>query len=199
MVNPSAAAVLLLTFTLAGPAKQSWEEVTTPDVRAEFLPRSALVEVDGQARGRGYALLKITDPQQVFRVKLSAEGFETEEAPVEAGRIVNRELLIALRPAGFDRRLVTNDAPAMALAAAALWRAGRVDDAADYADQSLRAGNTPLANRVLGDVWRSRGNRDQATKYYTMYLSLTDNPPDAAEIRAWLLQPRPGDITIPAK
>ena len=75
----------------------------------------------------------------------------------------------------------------------------RVDDAADYAQQSFRGGNTPLANRVLGDVWRRRGDRDQATRYYTMYLSLSDHPADEAAIREWLLQPRAGDITIPAK
>jgi tetratricopeptide (TPR) repeat protein len=87
----------------------------------------------------------------------------------------------------------------MALAASALWKAGRVDDAADYAEQSLRTGSTPLASRVLGDVWRRRGNRDQAVKYYARYLSETDNPPDAPEIKAWLMQDRPGDITIPAR
>jgi hypothetical protein len=36
-------------------------------------------------------------------------------------------------------------------------------------------------------------------KYYARYLSETDNPPDAPEIKAWLMQDRPGDITIPAK
>jgi hypothetical protein len=48
-------------------------------------------------------------------------------------------------------------------------------------------------------VWRRRGDREKATKHYTMYLSLTDSPPDAPEIRAWLMQPRPGDITVPAR
>ena len=65
----------------------------------------------------------------------------------------------------------------------AMWQMtwGRADDAAEYADYSLRLASTPLANRVLGDVWRKRGDREQE------------------EIRAWLLQDRPGDITIPAK
>jgi len=87
----------------------------------------------------------------------------------------------------------------MALAASALWRAGRVDDAADFAEASLKAGNTPLANRILGDVWRKRGDRDQATRFYAMYLSLSDSPPDGPEIKAWLMQPKDGDITIPAR
>jgi hypothetical protein len=200
MPAPSTAALLAALAVLAGPPeKQSWDSVQTPEVRADFLPQSALVEVDGQARGRGFVKLEVTDPKRTFRLRVSAEGFEPEEAVVEAGRVANRDYFLALRPAGFDRRVDTKDAASMALAASALWRAGRVDDAADYAEQSLRTGNTPLANRVLGDVWRRRGDRDKAVRYFTMYLSLADNPPDGAEIRSWLMQPRPGDITIPAR
>jgi len=170
-----------------------------PEVKVEVLPRSALVEVDGQARGRGFATLDVTDPRRTFRVRASAEGFETAEAVVQGGSIADRSFFLALRPLGFGstRRVDPGDAPSMALAAAALWRAGRVDDAVEYAEQSLRGGNTPLANRVLGDVWRKRGDRDQAIKYYAMYLSLAEDPPDGAEIRAWLSQARGGDITVP--
>jgi hypothetical protein len=32
-----------------------------------------------------------------------------------------------------------------------------------------------------------------------MYLSIAKNPPDGPEIKAWLLQDQPGDITIPSK
>ncbi len=198
---PPALALLAALAALAPPAspKQSWDSAMKPEVSAGFLPRSAQVEIDGQVRGRGFVKLEITDPKRVFKVRVSAEGFETAEATVEAGRVADREYAIALRPAGFERRLEAKDASGMALAAAALWRAGRVDDAADYAEQSLRSGNTPLANRVLGDVWRRRGDRDRAVQHYTMYLSLSDHPADEAELREWLLQPRPGDITIPAK
>lgn len=197
-----AASVVALLVTLAAPAapqKQSWESTVKPEAEAWFLPRSALVEIDGQPQGRGLAKIQITDPKRTFKLRVSAEGFETEEAVVESGRVANRQFALALRPAGFDRRVDPGDAGVMARAAAALWKAGRADDAADYADASLKAGNTPLANRVLGDVWRARGDRDQATRYYTMYLSLTQNPPDAPEIKAWLMEPRPGDITIPAR
>jgi tetratricopeptide (TPR) repeat protein len=197
-----AASVVALLVTLAAPAapqKQSWESTVKPEAEAWFLPRSALVEVDGQPQGRGLAKIDAADPKRTYRLRVSAEGFETEEAVVESGRVANRQFALALRPAGFDRRVDPTDAGVMARAASALWKAGRADDAADYADASLKAGNTPLANRVLGDVWRARGDRDQATRYYTMYLSLMQNPPDAAEIKAWLMEPRPGDITIPAK
>jgi tetratricopeptide (TPR) repeat protein len=200
MPAPSAAAILAALAVLAAPPeKQSWDSLQKPEVRADFLPQSALVEVDGQARGRGFVKLDLADPKRTYRLRVSAEGFETEEAVVEAGRIANRQYFLALRPAGFERKVDTQDAASMAQAAAALWKAGRVDDAADYAEQSLRTGNTPLANRVLGDVWRRRGDRDRALKHYTMYLSLADNPPDGPEIRAWLMQDRPGDITVPAR
>jgi tetratricopeptide (TPR) repeat protein len=200
MTVPSTAAILAALAVLAAPPeKQSWDSVQVPEARADFLPQTALIEVDGQPRGRGFVKLEVTDPKRTFRIRVSAEGFETEEAVVEAGRIANRQYFLALRPAGFERKVDTQDAASMAQAAAALWKAGRVDDAADYAEQSLRTGNTPLANRVLGDVWRRRGDRDRALKHYTMYLSLADNPPDGPEIRAWLMQDRPGDITVPAR
>lgn len=195
-----AAALLAALAANAASAKESWDSVVKPEVKVEVLPRSALVEVDGQARGRGFATLDVTDPKRRFLVRASAEGFETAEAVVEGGSIADRHFFLALRPAGFGsgRRVDPGDAPSMALAAAALWRAGRVDAAAEYAEQSLRGGNTPLANRVLGDVWRRRGNRDRAIQHYAMYLSLADNPPDAAEIKDWVSQVK-GDITVPAE
>lgn len=197
-VSSLAAVVAALAF-VAAPAKEPWESVMKPEVSAAFLPRSARVEVDGEVRGRGFVKIEITDPKRTFKVRVSADGFQPEEATVEAGRVADKEFIVALRPAGFERKLDPRDAAAMALAADALLQAGRVDDAADYAQQSFRGGNTPLANRVLGDVWRRRGDRDQATRYYTMYLSLSDHPADEAAVREWLLQPRAGDITIPAK
>ncbi|HUL61343.1 MAG TPA: tetratricopeptide repeat protein [Anaeromyxobacteraceae bacterium] len=195
----SAAAVVAALAALAAPAKQSWESSKRPEVTAEFLPRSAAVEVDGEAKGRGFVALEVADPKRTFRIRVSAEGFEPEEKVVEAGRVANRQFFLALRPAGFGKKVDPADAASMALASSALWRAGRADDAADYAEQSLSTGNSPLANRVMGDVWRRRGDRDKAVRYYTMYLSLTDNPPDAPEIKAWLMQPKPGDITVPAQ
>ena len=197
----SIALALLVVATGAGPAKQSWESTLKPEVKLTVLPHTALVEVDGQARTRGFLSLDVADPKRTFRVRVSAEGFETAEAVVEAGRVADRTFFLALRPAGFGSsgHIDPGDASAMAKAASALLRAGRADDAAEYAEQSLEAGRTPLANRVLGDVWRRRGNRDKATQYYAMYLSLADNPPDAGEIRAWLSQPRGGDIAVPDK
>jgi tetratricopeptide (TPR) repeat protein len=200
MPAPSTATLLAALAVLAAPPeKQSWDSLQKPEVRADFLPQSALVEVDGQARGRGFVKLDLSDPKRTYRLRVSAEGFETEEAVVEAGRVAGRQYFLALRPSGFQQKVDTQVSASMALAASALWKAGRVDDAADYAEQSLRTGSTPLASRVLGDVWRRRGDRDQAVKYYARYLSQTDNPPDGPEIRAWLLQDRPGDITIPAR
>jgi tetratricopeptide (TPR) repeat protein len=199
--GPIALVVLAAVTAGAGPAKQSWDSEVKPVVRVQVLPNAALVEVDGQARGSGLVTLDVTDPKRTFRVRASAEGFETEEAVVEGGKVVNRHFFLALRPVGFGSsgRIDPGDATRMAQAAEVLWRAGRIDDAVEYAEQSLLAGRNPLANRVLGDVWRRRGDRDKATRYYAAYLSLAESPPDAAEIRAYLSQPRPGDITVPTR
>ena len=201
MSTAPAVALLAALSLLAGPKKEkeSWDAASPAMARATFLPQSAVIEVDGQPRGRGSVELQVSDPKRTFQLRLSAEGFEPQEAVVEAGQIAHRQFYLALRPAGHTRPVDPADSASMALAASSLWKAGRADDAADYAEQSLRTGNSPLANRVLGEVWRQRGNRDQAVRYFTMYLSLTDNPPDAPEIKAWLMQDRPGDITIPAK
>jgi hypothetical protein len=198
----SIATALLLAHTVTtepGQARQGWDTVQAPTVTFDVLPRTARVEVDGKAQQPGLIAIDVADPQRTFRVRVSAEGFEPEEAVVVAGKVATRQVIVALRPAGYPKRVDAGDAASMALAAAALWRAQRVDDAAAYAEQSLQVANTDLANRVLGDVWRHRGNRGQATKYYTMYLSLVENPKDGPEIRAWLMQDRPGDITIPAR
>ena len=209
---PTPAAALLLALTvMAEPARQakpappkqpaatSWESVQPKSVSFEVMPRSAQVEVDGKAQQPGLITIDVTDLQRTFKVRVSAEGFESEEAVVVAGKVVSKQVIVALRPAGYERRVDAGDAASMALAAAALWRAKRVDDAAAYAEQSMQITNTDLANRVLGDVWRHRGDRDKATRYYTMYLSLVENPRDGPEIRAYLMQDRPGDITIPAR
>jgi tetratricopeptide (TPR) repeat protein len=179
------------------PAKQSWDSANPAEAQAGFLPRSALLEVDGQPRGGGFVTLDASDAKRSYRIRITAEGFEPLEATVEAGQVANKQYFLALRPIGFEKRVEARDAASMALAASALWKAGRLDDAADYAEQSLRCGNTPLANRILGEVWRKRGNRDQAVRYFTMFLSITDNAPEAPEIKAWLMQDRPGDIVIP--
>jgi tetratricopeptide (TPR) repeat protein len=192
------AAAVLAFLAAAASAKETWDSVMKPEAKVEVMPRRAVVEVDGQARGQGFATLDVTDPKRKFRVRASAEGFEPAEVVVEGGSVADRSFFLALRPAGFGstRKLDPNDAASMAQAAAALWRAGRVDDAAEYAEQSLRGGDTALANRVLGDVWRRRGDRDRAVRHYASYLSLADNPPDAGEIKAWVSQGRQ-DITIP--
>jgi hypothetical protein len=193
-------AALATLALMAAPEKQTWESTLTPHVRADFLPRSALIEVDGQAQPeRGLVQFDVTDPSRTFRIRVSAEGFEPAERVVEAGKIANGQFYVALRPAGFHGQIDTVDPSSMALAASALWKGGRIDDAADYAEQSLRAGQTPLANKVMGEVWRRRGDREKAVRYFTMYLSLTDNPSDGPEIRAWLLQEQPGDIKVPAR
>jgi len=196
----TAAVALLAAWTLAtDPPKQAWDEAVKADVTAEVLPRSARVEVDGKLHAQGFVSLEPKGPGQTFRIRASADGFEPEERVVEAARVENRAIVVVLRPVGFGRPLAATDAAGMALAADALLRAGRLDHAAEYAERSLAAGNTPLANRVLGDVWRQRGDRDRATRYYTMYLSIAEKPPDGPEIRDWLLKDRPGDITIPAQ
>lgn len=199
MPSLTSAAVLAVLAAVTAPEKVTWESMQKPEVRADFLPRSALIEVDGKEMGRGFVVLPVPDPKRTYRIRVSAEGFETEEQVVEAARIVDRQFCLALRPLGFEKRIDIKDAAGLARAASALWKAGRVDDAADYAEQSMQAGNNSLANRILGEVWRRRGDRDQAVKYFTMYLSLADDPPDGPEIRAWLMQPKAGDITIPAR
>jgi hypothetical protein len=201
MLAPHVAAALAGLAALAPPAqpKQAFDATLRPEGYAAVLPHTAIVEVDGKEVGRGSVKVEVTDPKRTFRLRVSADGFEPEEATVEAARIGDREFMIVLRPAGWTTRIDPRDASATARAAEALWRAGRADDAAEYADYSLRLGNTPLANRVLGDVWRKRGDREKATQYYTMYISISSNAAEKEQIRAWLMQDRPGDITIPAQ
>ena len=197
----SSALAVLAALLAAAPAapKQSWDSAMKPEANAQFWPRAALVEVDGKPAGRGWVLLKLPDAAQSLRVRVSAEGFETEETVVEVERIRNKQFFLALRPAGFAQKLDPLDAAGMARAAEALWKAGRAGEAAEYAEQSLANGNTPLANRVLGDIARSRGDRDGAVRFYTMYLSIRPDAPDAADIKKYLMQDRPGDITLPAQ
>jgi len=201
MLALALAATLTALAALAPPAgpKPSWADTVRPEGYAAFLPHTAVVEVDGKVAGKGSVQVEVADPKRRLHLRVSADGFEPEEATVEAAHVADREFTIVLRPAGFAKRIEPGDASATALAAAELWRAGRVDDAAEYADYSLRLANTPLANRVMGDVWRKRGDREKATRYYTMYMSISENAAEKEEIRAWLLQDRPGDITIPAK
>jgi hypothetical protein len=197
----STALAVLAALLTAAPAapKQSWGSAVKPEANARFWPRAALVEVDGKPAGRGWVLLQLPDGAGSLRVRVSADGFETEEAIVEVERIRNKQFFLALRPAGFAQKLDPLEPAGMARAAEALWKAGRANEAVEYAEQSLANGNTPLANRVLGDVARSRGDRDAATRYYTMYVSLRGDSPEAAEMKKYLMQDRPGDITVPSR
>lgn len=170
-----------------------------PEVTIEVLPRLAAVEMDGRGLGRGPGPQPVPDRSRRHRFRAWAEGFEPLQAEVEGEHIAGRTLFLVLRPAGFgsERRLEAGDMGGLARAAAHLLRAGRAREAADYATQSLAAGENALAHRVLGAAHARLGDRTLAIRHYGAYLSLAPDAPDASEVRRAVEAAR-GDIALPA-
>ncbi len=113
--------------------------------------------------------------------------------------VAGRTVFLVLRPQGFgsERRLEAGDPPGLAQAAARLLGAGRLDDAVDYARQSLAAGDNAPAHRVLGAAYARKGGFALSIRHYSDYLGLAPDAPDAAEVRRALETAR-GDIALPA-
>lgn len=190
-------APLLLLAACATP-KQSWQELQTPEVLVDLLPRSAVLEVNGRVLGPGTRSVPLPDLQRRYRFLASASGFQSAEMTAEGKKLAGAQVTLFLRPNGFGtaRRLDAADPASLAQAALVLLRAGRLDDARDYADYSLGLVEVPLAHRVLGAVYEKQGDRQRAAQEYSLYLSLSPDAPDAKAIAEAVARAR-GDLTIP--
>ncbi len=195
---PAAALAALAVLACGGPRQASWESAAGSQVAVEVLPRLAAVEMDGRAFGSG-GRSQAVRPGARHRLRASAEGFEPLEVEVEGERLAGRTVFLVLRPRGFgsERRLESGEPSGLAQAAARLLRAGRVDDAVDYAEQSLAAGDNALAHKVLGAALARKGSAERSIRHYSDYLGLAPDAPDAAEVRQALERAR-GDIALPA-
>lgn len=180
--------------------KESWKAEAPADFSIETLPRNALVELDGKPVGRGAGSRPLVEAGRRYRLRAVAPGFEPLEVEVEGARLSGAQTAVVLRPAGFgsQRRLDAGDPGGLAQAALALLRAGRLDDAQDYAERSLELGDTALVHKVLGGISARRGDRRQAARHYSEYLVLAPDAPDARQIAAEVERMR-GDLTLPAR
>jgi tetratricopeptide (TPR) repeat protein len=194
--TPLLAAVLLIV-ACATP-RQSWQEMQTPEVFVDLLPRSAVLEVDGRVLGPGSRTVPLPDLQRRYRFKASAAGFQPMEMIAEGKKLAGARANLLLRPSGFGtaRPLDAGDPGSLAQAALVLLRAGRLDDARDYADYSLELAEVPLAHRVLGAVYEKQGDRRRAAQEYSAYLALAPEAPDARIVAEAVARAR-GDLTIP--
>ncbi len=193
-----AAAALLLASACAAP-KQSWREMQLPEVFVELLPPAAVLEVDGRVLGPGSRPVQLPDARRRYRLRATAPGFQAAEMTAEGEKLVGTRVSLLLRPEGFgaSRRLDAGDPASLAQAAVVLLRAGRLDDARNYADRSLELAEVPLAHRVLGAVYDKQGDRRKAAQEYSTYLSLVPDAPDAKAVAGAVERAR-GDLTIPA-
>lgn len=167
-----------------GGGKVSFREVAPPELYLEVLPRGALLELDGVAVGRGSRGVP-APPPGAHVVAASAEGFEPLERPLPAGPLDGVRVGVALRPEGFGaaRALELDEPSGLAAAAAALVRAGRHRDAADYAARAVALdGRLALAQRALGDALAALGRRDEARAAWGRYLILAPDAPDRAAV-----------------
>ena len=89
-----------------------------------------------------------------------------------------------LRPEGFgsQRTLEAGEPAGLLQAAVALLRANRPEDALAFAKASILAGDSPQGHKVAGQAYRKLGDRGQAMKEYTMYLSMMPDAPDCKAI-----------------
>lgn len=191
----------LLAAALAACAgqKESWKSVQQPDFSIEILPRNAAVELDGRPVGRGAASRTVVDAGRRYRLRATAGGFEPLQVELEGSKLSGGQTFLVLRPVGFgsQRRLDAGDPGGLAQAALTLLRAGRIDDAWDYAQRSIELGETALVHKVLGGIHARRGDRRQAGRHYSEYLVLAPDAPDAKQIAAEVERMR-GDLTIPS-
>jgi tetratricopeptide (TPR) repeat protein len=195
--RPALPGLVLLLAACAAP-KQSWREMQVPEVLVEVLPQRAVLEVDDRVLGPGSRPVAVPDAGHPYHLRATAPGFQAAETSAEGQKLVGTRVTLVLRPDGFGaaRRLEAGDPASLAQAAVALLRAGRLDDAREYADRSLELAEIPLSHRVLGAVYEQRGDRRKAAQQYSIYLSLVPDAPDAKAIARAVERAR-GDLTIP--
>jgi tetratricopeptide (TPR) repeat protein len=191
---PTARLALLLAVGLTACAaeKQPFRSAMEPQLRLEVLPTGALIELDGIGVGRGSCSTPAPEPGEHVLV-VSADGFEPVERQLSRGSLDGVRVGVVLRPEGFGgtRRLDYDEPTGLAVAGAALQKAGRHRDAHDFAARAAALdGRLPLAQRVLGDALAALGRRDEARAAWGRYLFLQPDAPDAAEVEKRMMQGR---------
>jgi tetratricopeptide (TPR) repeat protein len=165
-----------------------------PELLLEVLPRHAAVKLDGAPLGAGDRTVRAPPPGHHW-IAVVADGFEPAEVVLAEGPLGGARVGVALRPAGLDSAgQVDFDEPGgLALAAAALTRSGRHQDALDYAARALVLDAAlPLAWRVRGDAQAGLGHRAEARAAWGRYLELQPAAPDRAAVEARLIDDRAG-------
>jgi len=176
----------------------TWGEVRPPEAYVETLPPGATVEVNGKEAGSAPLTIPVRDAKLVYRLHVTAPGFDPLEVAVEGAKLANGRLDLVLRPEGFgkQRRLEPAEPVGLAQAATALVKAGRAHEALSFAEASLAIAETPLAHRAAGDAYRLLGDRNRAVQEYSVYLTLQPEAPDRMAVEREIEAAR-GDLTIP--
>jgi tetratricopeptide (TPR) repeat protein len=153
-------------------------------VYVETLPIGALVAVNGTDVGLGPLAFPVRDEARSYAIRVTAAGFEPLDLTVVGSKVTGARLDLVLRPEGFgsQRKLEAGEPAGLLQAALALLRANRPKDALAFAKASIAAGDSPQGHKVAGQAYRKLGNRDQAVKEYTMYLSMMPDAPDRKAI-----------------
>ena len=193
-----ALALALAAAGCAGPRGPA-EPLAAPELLVQVLPRHAAVALDGAPLGAGDRAVPAPAPGP-HRLAVAAEGFEPVELALAGGPLDGARVGVALRPAGLgSARAVDYDEPSgLALAAAALARAGRHREALDYADRALALdGGLALAWRARGDAQAGLGRRAEARAAWGRYLELQPQAPDRGALEARIIDDRAG-FDLPA-
>jgi PEGA domain len=178
------ASVVVLATACASEQKATWADVQPPVVYLETLPVGAHVAVDGTSVGLGPLAFPVRDGARTYVVRVTAPGFEPLEISLVGSKAAGARLDLVLRPEGFgsQRKLEAGEPAGLLQAAVALLRANRPKDALAFAKASILAGDSPQGHKVAGQAYRKLGDRGQAVKEYTMYLSMAPDAPDRKAI-----------------
>ncbi len=179
--------------------RQSWREVSRPEVLVEVLPREAVLSVDGVAAGPGPRTVSVTEPSHRYRFVATAPGFVAAAREDDGATLAGTRIALVLRPERFGsaRRLDLDDAEGLA-AAALLERRGAHGPALEYAERAVEVSpDAAQAQRVLGDAALASGRTPRAIEAYSAYLRLAPAAPDHEAV-ARRVEGLRRDLTVPA-
>lgn len=180
----AAAALASVLAACAGSKPVPWSDVRPPEVYVDTLPPGALVTVDGVEIGKGPLSVPVRDESRTYHLRVTAEGFEPLEASLPGAKLAGTRHEVVLRPVGFgsERKLAAGEPAGLLQASLVLLRANRNAEALAYAEASLAAGESALAHRAAGDAQLRLGNRNEAVRQFSLYISLAPDAPDRKEI-----------------
>jgi hypothetical protein len=197
----AAMAAAALGSACAAPAKESWREAAPPEAYVEVLPRDAQLWVDGVEAGRGARAVPVPDAQHVYVFRAAAPGFAPAERAGEGARLAGARVGIVLRPddLGTARRLELDEPAGLVTAGAALLRARRPAQAAEYAERAAElAPDEPGPHRLLAEADRALGDGARAAREYDAYLRLAPDAADREEVEREIEALRK-DVTVPGR